>query len=122
VSTARPGNAAGRDSGDTAPRVGAAYSGTFGAAFSGTFGAAFSGTLCAGLVVLAVVLVGAWLVAVFSGDPGPRGALVAGHAAAAVAAVGLQRVADRRADPVGWLAAGGVLLVTVLVGLVFWWA
>ena len=114
VSTARPGNAAGRDSGDTAPRVGAAY--------SGTFGAAFSGTLCAGLVVLAVVLVGAWLVAVFDGDPGPRGALVAGHAAAAVAAVGLQRVADRRADPVGWLAAGGVLLVTVLVGLVFWWA
>lgn len=113
MGTARPVSTAGRDSADTAPRQGAA--------FSGTFGAAFSGTLCAGLVVLAVVLVGAWLIAVLSGDSGPRGVLVAGHAAAAVVAVGLQRVADRRANPVGWLAAGGVLLVTVLVGLVFWW-
>jgi hypothetical protein len=85
-------------------------------------GAAFSGALCAGLVVLAVALVGAWLVAVLSSDPGPRGALVAGHAVAAVAAVALQRVVDRRADPIGWLAAGGVLVVTVLVGMLFWWA
>jgi hypothetical protein len=105
VSSARPGNAAGSDSADSAPRL----------------SAGFSGTLCAGLVVLAVVLVGGWLVAAFSGDPGPRGVLVAGHVAAAVAAIGLQRVTDRRADAVGRLAAGGVVMVTVLVGLVFWW-
>jgi hypothetical protein len=40
---------------------------------------------------------------------------------AAALAVLLQRIADRRADRVGRAAAGGVLLVALVVSVVFWW-
>lgn len=85
-------------------------------------GRAFSGTLCAGLAVLAVALVGAWLAARADGDPGPGATLVIGHLVAAAMAIALQWVAERRADRAGGLAAGGVVLVAVLVGTLFWWA
>ena len=81
---------------------------------------ATGGALAAGLAVLAVVLVGAWVLALSQGDPGPRARLLVGHLVAAALAVWLQRVADRRADRVGRVAAAGVLLVAAAV-VVFWW-
>ncbi|WP_051580407.1 hypothetical protein [Pseudonocardia acaciae] len=79
------------------------------------------GALTAGVVALAVALVVIWALAAAHGQPGPGAPVLAGHLAAAAVAVALQRVADRRADRTGTLAAIAVLLlVAVLVG-VYWW-
>jgi hypothetical protein len=85
-------------------------------------GRAVSGALCAGLAVLAVALVGVWLVARAEGDPGPGASALVGHLMAAAVAVALQRVAERRADRVGSLAAAGVVLAVLLVGALYWWS
>lgn len=77
--------------------------------------------MSAGLTLLALVLVGAWVVARAVDDPGPRPRLLVGHLAAAALALCLQRVADRRPDRIGRAAAGGVLLVAAVVAFVFWW-
>jgi chloramphenicol 3-O-phosphotransferase len=81
-----------------------------------------SGIFAGALVVLAVILVAAWLVALARDVPGP-GALVLGvHAASAAGALALQRVADRNG---GWLGTSAALIVVTLVGLVcglYWWA
>jgi len=82
---------------------------------------ATGGALSAGLAVFAVGMLGVWLLAFSNDDPGPRARLLAGHLVAAVLAVGLQRVADRRPDRVGRAAAGGVLVVALLVAVLFWW-
>ena len=77
-----------------------------------------SGTVTAGLLALAAV-VGAS--AAMAGDrPGPGIGAVAGHAAAAVAALALQVFADRRR---GVLAVPAALLVFPLAAAVlwFWW-
>ncbi|HEY2095176.1 MAG TPA: hypothetical protein VGH72_01870 [Pseudonocardia sp.] len=82
---------------------------------------ATGGALAAGLTVLAVAMLGVWALAFSNDDPGPRARLLVAHLVAAVLAVLLQRVADRRADRVGRAAAGGVLLVALVVSVVFWW-
>jgi hypothetical protein len=82
---------------------------------------ATGGALCAGLAVLAVVLIAVWLLAISHDDPGPRARLLVGHLAAAAVAVALQRVADRRPDRLGRLASAGVLLLTGTVVALFWW-
>jgi hypothetical protein len=82
---------------------------------------ATGGALCAGLAVLAVVLIAVWLLAISHDDPGPRARVLVGHLAAAAVAVALQRVADRRPDRLGRLAATGVLLLTGAVVALFWW-
>jgi hypothetical protein len=83
---------------------------------------AVSGVFAGALGVLAVILVAAWLFALARDAPGP-GALVLGvHAAAAVGALALQRVADRNG---GWPGTCAALVVVTLVGLVcglYWWA
>jgi hypothetical protein len=71
--------------------------------------------------VLLAVLLGCWAGSAAAGTPGPGLPMLVGHAVAVGLALALQRVADRRADRVGLLAAGGVLAVTVLVGVLFWW-
>jgi hypothetical protein len=83
---------------------------------------ALSGTLCAGLGVLALALGGAWLLATAWGGTGPRPELVVGHLAAAAVALALQWVAERHPGRAGAVAAGGVILVGVLVGILFWWS
>lgn len=80
-----------------------------------------AGVLTAGLVVLALGVVGVWLVAVAHGLPGPGTAMIAGHVVATGVAVALQRVADRRPDRAGLVAAVGVAAVFLLVGVLFWW-
>ncbi|HTF51645.1 MAG TPA: hypothetical protein VK735_29720 [Pseudonocardia sp.] len=82
---------------------------------------ATGGALCAGLAVLAVVLIAVWLVAISHDDPGPRARVLVGHLAAAVVAVALQRIADRRPDRLGRLASTGVVLLTGAVVALFWW-
>jgi hypothetical protein len=82
---------------------------------------ATGGALCAGLAVLAVVLIAVWLLAISHDDPGPRAGVLVGHLAAAALAVALQRVADRRPDRLGRLAPAGVLLLTGAVVTLFWW-
>ena len=79
------------------------------------------GALCAGLAVLAVVLIAVWLLAISHEDPGPRAMVLVGHLAAAVVAVALQSVADRRPDGLGRLASIGVVLLTGAVVALFWW-
>jgi|GEM_PF-3341766 len=77
-----------------------------------------TGTITAGLIVLAAVVA---VAAVVSGDrPGPGVGAVAGHAAAAGAALTLQVLADRRRGLGAVLAA---LLVPLFAAatLWFWW-
>lgn len=81
-----------------------------------------SGVLSGGLVALAAtVVVAQWLIG-SSGLPGPGMAAVAGHAIAALAAVVLQRVADRSRGAQAALAATCVLLLTAAVLWFGWFA
>lgn len=73
------------------------------------------GVLAGGMVVLALVLVGAAFVAGDRGMPGPGAGTIAVHVLAAVAAVALQRWSDRRDGPAGTAGAGGVVVLTGLV-------
>lgn len=79
-----------------------------------------SGSLTAGLVVLALGLVGVQFWQSGQGQPGPQWPVVIGHLGAAGVALALQWAADRRRDPYGVLAAVGVFLV-VTVTLWNWW-
>jgi hypothetical protein len=81
-----------------------------------------SGLLTGGLVVLAVALAIAWFVARQRGVPGPSGLTLAGHAAAAVAAVVLQRWADRVRGARAAAAALAVAAITAVVLAVQWLA
>lgn len=79
-----------------------------------------SGALAAGVVLLLAVVLGGWVYAGIQGEPGPGVGVLIGHAVAAVAAVGLQLVADRRADGWGAAAAAGVIAVAVAVVAFYW--
>lgn len=74
-----------------------------------------AGVLAGGLVVLAVGMVVVWLFADEYGVPGPGGTTVVGHVVGAGVAVLAQRIADRRPDRSGTLAAVVVLGTTALV-------
>ncbi len=81
-----------------------------------------SGALAVGLVLLALGMIGVQVYAGTRDLPGPGLDVVGGHAAAAVAAVAAQLVADRRK---GWVVAVCGLAVVVLTALtlwLFWWA
>ncbi len=71
----------------------------------------FSGVLTGGLVALALVLLVAGIVAQQREVPGPGVLAIAGHIVAAVAAVLVQRRADRTR---GLVAAGAALAVVAL--------
>lgn len=79
-----------------------------------------SGVFAGGVVVLALVLVGAAVISGRDGAPGPGALTVAVHVAAAVAAVVIQVHADRHDGPRGTLASVGVLGITAAV-LAFEW-
>jgi hypothetical protein len=74
----------------------------------------FSGLLAGGLVALAVALVVVEVVARQRAMPGPGTLTIAGHVAAAVAAVLIQR----RADHAGGVVAAGAALAVVALSVV----
>ena len=79
-----------------------------------------SGVLVGGLVALALVLLAGWSYADRTGLPGPGPGMLAGHLAAAVAAVTAQVWVDRRTDRTGTLAALA-LSIAVVGGLALVW-
>jgi hypothetical protein len=81
-----------------------------------------TGALAAGLVLLALGVLGVQIYAYTQHLPGPGGVAVTGHLVAAVLAVVCQRIADRSS---GWRSALGVLAVLVITSAtlwLFWWA
>ncbi|MEV4602164.1 hypothetical protein AB0K15_32820 [Amycolatopsis sp. NPDC049253] len=82
----------------------------------------FTGSIAAGLAVLAVGVLGVAVVCLATGAPGPSVLLLVGHPVAAVVALVLQRVADRRYGRAAGLAGLGVLVVAFVALTVFWWA
>lgn len=79
-----------------------------------------SGLLAGGLVVLVLALVVAWAVAVGVGAPGPGAGTLVWHGVGAVAAVLVQRQADRRSGAAALLAALAVVAITAVVLAVQW--
>ncbi|WP_235022732.1 hypothetical protein [Amycolatopsis alkalitolerans] len=80
-----------------------------------------TGSLAAGLAGLAVLVLGAGLVCLLFGVPGPGAAMLIGHPVAAVIALVAQRFVDRRDGPVAALAAA-VVVVDLLAALsLMWW-
>lgn len=77
----------------------------------------FTGSLAAGLVVLAVVVLGAGVLGLVTGAPGPGLFLLIGHPVAAILALAAQRVADRKR---GFAAGAGMTAVLVITGLALW--
>jgi hypothetical protein len=80
------------------------------------------GVFVAGLVVLAISLFVVWGAASVAGAPGPGLTMLVGHAAGAVAAVVLQRVARRRTGRSAYLAALGPPAILFLLAALFWWS
>jgi hypothetical protein len=80
----------------------------------------FSGVVAGGLVALAVALVVGAVMAQQRAVPGPDALSIAGHAAAAVAAVLVQRRADRAGGAAAIGAALAVVALTVVVLGVQW--
>lgn len=74
-----------------------------------------AGILAGGMVVLALGILVVWVGADRYGLPGPGADTVIGHLVGAVVAVAGQRVADRRPDRTGTIAAAGVVGLVALV-------
>ncbi|MEV0698525.1 hypothetical protein AB0I53_11480 [Saccharopolyspora sp. NPDC050389] len=79
-----------------------------------------TGALAAGFLLLALVLVAVQFWATNQGQEGPGLAALIAQLVAALIALVLQAIADRRNDAQGGLAACGVLVV-VFGSLWFWW-
>ena len=80
----------------------------------------FSGVLAGGLVALAVALVVGAVIAQQRAVPGPGALTIAWHAVAAVAAVLVQRRADRAGGAAATGAALAVVALSVVVLAVQW--
>ncbi|MBB4686059.1 hypothetical protein [Amycolatopsis jiangsuensis] len=80
----------------------------------------FTGSVAAGLAVLAVGVLGVGVACLANGAPGPGVPLLVGHPVAAVAALLLQRVADRRNGRVAGFAGAAVLVVAAVALTVLW--
>ena len=81
-----------------------------------------TGSFAAGLVVLAVLVLGAGLVCAFVDVPGPGVAPMIAHPVAAVLALAAQRVADRKNGPVAGIAGLAVPAIVATALWTFWWA
>lgn len=82
-----------------------------------------TGVLAAGVVVLALVVLGAALLTDARSGRGPQTGVVLAHLVAAVVVVGAQLLSDRQRRPTGMLAGSGVVLVVSAVLLwTQWWA
>lgn len=81
-----------------------------------------TGALAAGMVLLAVAVLGAQVYALVRGTPGPGFFMVAGHIGAGALCLACQRMLDRRAGRA--TIAPGVLLVVVALATLwlFWWS
>ena len=81
-----------------------------------------SGALAAGMVLLAVLVLGAQVYALFRGTPGPGVFAVAGHLGAGALCFACQRMLDRRTGRATILP--GVLMVVVAAATLwfFWWS
>lgn len=81
-----------------------------------------SGALAAGMVLLAVVVIGAQVYAAVRGTPGPGFLMVAGHIGAGALCLACQRMLDRRTGRA--TIVPGVLLVVVALATLwlFWWS
>jgi hypothetical protein len=82
----------------------------------------FTGSVAAGLAVLAVGVLGVAGVCLLTNAPGPGLFLLVGHPVAAVVALLVQRVADRRNGAVAGVAGVGVLVIAFVALTLFWWA
>ncbi|WP_229874855.1 hypothetical protein [Amycolatopsis deserti] len=82
----------------------------------------FTGSLAAGLVALAVLVLGAGLLCAFLDVPGPGVAPMIAHPVAAVLALLAQRVADRKDGPLAGVAGLVVLAIVAVALWTFWWA
>lgn len=80
-----------------------------------------TGSLAAGLAGLAVIVLGAGLLCLIFGVPGPGVRMLAGHPVAAVLALAAQRLADRRTGAVAAAGGVGVLVVLGAALWLFWW-
>lgn len=80
----------------------------------------FTGSLAVGLLALALALIGVQFWATHQGQEGPGIAAVIAHLVAAIVALTLQAIADRRRDLVGGLLTAGVFAIT-LGSIWFWW-
>ncbi|SFB51471.1 hypothetical protein SAMN05216266_115100 [Amycolatopsis marina] len=81
-----------------------------------------TGSLVAGLVVLAVIVLGAQIAGLVSASEGPGPFMVVGHVVGAALAVVAQRIADRAHGGPAALAAAAVLLLAFTTLWLFWWA
>ncbi|WP_216214279.1 hypothetical protein [Amycolatopsis aidingensis] len=88
---------------------------------SGRWWRGLTGSLAAGLVLLAVGVLGAQILGWASGSSGPGVLATGGHLLAAVLALLAQRVADRGSGRAAGLAALAVLLLVVAPLWLFWW-
>jgi len=78
--------------------------------------------LAGGLAVLTLVLLAGFALGRVEQSPGPGLGMIVGHGVAAVAAVILAVVADRRPGRPGQLAAGAVVVIAAVVLVLYWWA
>ena len=81
-----------------------------------------TGSLAAGLVALAVLVLGAGVVGTFADVPGPGVAPMIAHPVAGVLALAAQRVADRKNGPMAGIAGVVVLAIVATALWTFWWA
>ncbi len=79
-----------------------------------------TGSLAAGLAVLAVGVLVVAGICLITGAPGPGLLLAVGHPVAAVLALAVQRVADRRNGPIALVAGLGVVAITAAALTFFW--
>ncbi|TQF65629.1 hypothetical protein FK531_20855 [Rhodococcus spelaei] len=82
---------------------------------------AFSGAVAAGVVVLALVVIGTAYLGGRRGFPGPGAMSVGAHIAAAVAVVVAQRFADHRRGAAAVAGSVAVFLVTIVLLWTQWW-
>jgi hypothetical protein len=79
-----------------------------------------TGSFAAGLVVLAVVVLGSGVHALSTDAPGPGPLMLIGHPIGAILALVAQRVADRKTGVVAVTAGAVVLALTVAVVWTLW--
>lgn len=80
-----------------------------------------SGTLAAGMVVLAIGVLGAQILTLGTGAPGPGALAVSAHLVAAALALAAQWLVDHRRGRVAGLSALGVVAVAGGTLWLFWW-
>ncbi|WP_237439741.1 hypothetical protein [Amycolatopsis rubida] len=81
----------------------------------------FTGSVAAGLAVLAVGMLVVGVLCLVNGASGPGPLKLVGHSVAAVIALVLQRVADRRVGKAAVGAGVGVLVVAGVAFSLLWW-